>query len=119
MHPVANQVEIPTDKISEALERCAVPGFTGSVTAHIRVLPSAAHEVEFRFEQATMVQINKPTDPETPLVTNARVNKVRRVLMENAQRFRLGTPLSRVLASFVDGELRKFEIVEVSEKCQV
>lgn len=113
MHPVANQVEIPTEKISEALERCAVPGFTGNVTGHIRVLPSAAHEVEFRFETATTLQINKPPDPEAPLVTNARVAKVRRVLLENADRFRIGTPLSRVFASFVDGELRRFEVIEV------
>lgn len=113
MHPVSNQVEIPTEKISEALERCAVPGFTGNLTAHVRVLPSAAHEVEFRFETATTLQINKPQDPETPVVTNARVAKVRRVLLENAGRLRIGTPLSRIFASFVDGELRRFEVIEV------
>ena len=114
-HPIANFVAIPTEKISEALERCAVPGFTGNVTGHIRVLPSAAHEVEFRFEQTTLVRIQKTEDPETPLVTNARVAKVRRVLLENAHRFQIGTPLSRIFATFDNGELRRFEVTEVSE----
>ena len=113
MHPVANQVEIPTEKISEAFERCAVPGFTGNITGHIRVLPSAALEVEFTFEKVATLQINKQDDPSTPLVTNARVAKVRRVLMENAGRFRIGTSLSRVFGSFVDGELRRFDVIEV------
>jgi hypothetical protein len=113
MHPVANQVEIPTEKISEAFERCAVPGFTGNITGHIRVLPAAAFEVEFSFEKVATLQINKDDDPVQPLVTNARIAKVRRVLMENAHRFRLGTPLSRVFGSFVDGELRRFDVIEV------
>ena len=112
-HPVANQVEIPTEKISEALERCAVPGFTGSVTGYIRVLPTAALEVEFRFETATTLQINKPTEPEQPIVTNARVAKVRRVLMENARRFMIGTPISKIFATFNDGELRRFEVIDI------
>lgn len=114
-HPVANFVQIPTDKISEALERCAVPGFTGNVTGHIRVLPTAAHEVEFRFETETLVRITKPQDPETPITTNARVAKVRRVLLENAHRFQIGTPLSRIFATFDNGELRNFRVTEVSE----
>jgi hypothetical protein len=113
MHPVANQVEIPTEKLSEALERCAVPGFTGNLIGHLRVLPTAANEVEFRFEKLTTLQVNKAQDPEQPLVTNARVAKVRRVLLENSDRFRLGTKLSRVVGNFVDGELRRFEVIEV------
>jgi hypothetical protein len=115
MHPVSNQVDIPTEKISEALEACAIPGFTGNITGYIRVLPTAANEVEFRFEKAITLQINKPSEPELPVVTNARVAKVRRVLLENAPRFKIGTPLSRVFASFVDGELRQFQVIEVSE----
>lgn len=113
MHPVANQVEIPTEKLSEALERCAVPGFTGNLIAHLRVLPTAAHEVEFRFEKLTTLQINKPDEPETPLVTNARVAKVRRMLLENQRLFRLGIPLSRVIGHFRDGELTRLEVIEV------
>lgn len=113
MHPVANQVEIPTEKLSEALERCAVPGFTGQLIAHIRILPTAAHEIEFRFEKLTTLQIHKPDEPETVMVTNARVAKVRRMLLENQNRFRLGTKLSRLVGNFRDGELTRLEVIEV------
>jgi hypothetical protein len=113
MHPVANMVEIPIEKIEEALVACAIPGFTGNITGHIKVLPTAAFEVEFSFEKLTTLQVNKPQDPERPLVTNARVEKVRRVLSENAERFRLGTALRCVYATFTDGELRRFEVIEV------
>ena len=113
MHPVANQVEIPTEKISEALERCAVPGFTGSLTGYLRVLPSAGLEVEFSFEKEVLYQINKPTDPERPVVTNERVAKVRRMVREAAEKFRLGTSVNKIYASFTDGDLRKFTVGEV------
>jgi hypothetical protein len=69
--------------------------------------------VEFKFEKLTTLQINKPQDPERPLVTNARVDKVKRVLNENAERFQLGTQIVRFYATFTDGELRRFEIIEV------
>jgi hypothetical protein len=114
-HPVANFVPIPTEKISEALERCAVPGFTGKVTGYLRILPTAAHEVEFTFETETTLAIRRHEETEAPVVTNARVAKVRRVLMENADRFKIGTPLSRIFATFDNGELRRFEVTEVSE----
>jgi hypothetical protein len=116
MHPVANQVEIPTDKLSEAMEKCAVPGFTGDFTGHLRVLPTAGFEVEFLFEKRINIQVNKSDDPERPHVTNARVAKVRRVLLENAHRFRLGTKLARVFGTFVDGELRRFEVIEAESQ---
>jgi hypothetical protein len=113
MHPTANQIDIPTEQLSEALERCAVPGFTGNLITHVRVLPTAGFEVEFRFEKLTTLQINKPEEPETPHVTNARVAKVRRMLAEHQGRFRIGTKLSRVVCNFVDGELRRMEVIEV------
>ena len=113
MHPVANQVEIPTEKISEALERCAVPGFTGSITGHVRVLKSAGLEVEFTFEKEVALQINKQTDPERPIVTNERVAKVRRMIQESADKFVLSAAVNKIYASFTDGDLRKFVVTEV------
>lgn len=113
MHPVANQVEIPTQKIEEALEKGAVPGFTGSVTVHIRLLPTAAHEFEFVSERRAMQQTNISREESTPLVTNDRVAKVRRKVAENSNRFRMGTKLSQIVGHFLDGDLRKFEVIEV------
>jgi|ERR1700691_34978 hypothetical protein len=113
MHPVPNEVEIPTEKISEVLERSAVPGFTGSVTVHIRLLETAAHEVEFRFERKTVLQLQKPQDPEFPHVTNARVASVRRALAENARLFRLRASITGVMANFKDGMLTGMTGMEV------
>jgi hypothetical protein len=113
MHPVANEVDISTQKIEEVFCQKAVPGFTGSVTAHIRVLPTAAQEIEFRFETNKVLQIEKNSDPETPNVTNARVYSVRRAIAENAQLFRLGTKITGVVAHFKDGTLLKLNAIEV------
>ena len=74
---------------------------------------SAGLEVEFSFEKEVLYQINKPTDPERPVVTNDRVAKVRRMVQESAAKFRLGTPVNKFFASFTDGDLRKFTVSEV------
>jgi hypothetical protein len=113
MHPVANQVEIDTEKIAEAFCQRAIPGFTGSVRAYIRVLPTAAHEVEFRFETEKALQIERPMDPEIPHVTNARVAAVRRAFAENANLFRLGMALTGIEGHFKDGQLLKLKAIEV------
>lgn len=113
MHPVANQVAIPTEKIEEVLCRKAIPGFTGSVTAWIIILPTAAHEVEFRFETDTALQIQRNDDPETPHVTNARVAAVRRAILENESLFRLGTKLKGIKFNFKNGDLLKCNAIEV------
>jgi hypothetical protein len=113
MHPVSNQVDIDTEKIAEKFCQEARPGFTGSIIARIKVMPTAAHEVEFTFETKRTLQLSKPEAPEVPHVTNARVASVRRALAENAALFRLGMPLTGVEAHFVDGELRKLHAIEV------
>jgi len=113
MQPVVNQVEIPTEPVLQALERAAIPGFTGSVITHVRVKPTAGFEVEFTFEKLVALQIEKPDDPAMPHVTNARVARVRQAIAENAHLFRLGTPLTTLRANFTDGTLLKLTAVEV------
>jgi hypothetical protein len=113
MHITANMVEIPMDKVEEGLCQRAVPGFTGTVLVYLKVKPTAGFEVEFRFESEKLLQISRASDPETPHVTNARVNSVRRALTENANLFRLGTSLAGIRCSFVEGELRKMTALEV------
>ena len=113
MHLVANMVPIPTDKIEEVLCRKAIPGFTGSVTAWLIVMPTAAHEVEFRFETSAALQIQKPDETEVPFVTNARVYSVRRAIAENEALFRLGTKLKGIKFNFKNGELMNATKIEV------
>jgi len=112
MHPVSNQVEIPTEQIEQALVSRAVPGFTGSVTIGVRVLPTAALEIEYPIETRTVQQIGVTRDL-LPAITNERVARVRRMLAENAAKFRLGTKLSAIVGNFKNGELSSLEIKEV------
>lgn len=117
MHAASNQVEIPLDRLDEFLVARAVPDFTGTVRVSVRVLPTAAHEVEFTAETRAVHHVDTSRDRGTPLVTNARVTKVRNLIREHAHRFTIGTKMIAIEASFVAGEIRSFHIVE-EEKCQ-
>ena len=117
MHAVANQVEIPLDKLEEFLTSRATPDFTGTVRVTVRVLPTAGLEVEFTAETRISHQVDRSRDKGTPLVTNVRVARVRELIREHANEFVLGTKVSEVHASFVAGEIRSFNIVQV-EQCQ-
>ncbi len=114
MHPVANAVEVPTDKILEAFEKAAVPDFTGQVSVHIRLLPTAAHEVEFRVETKRSLPVNFGTnhEEEKPFVTNDRINAVRMKLRE--LKLILYTPVVCVSGNFAKGMLKSFVVQEIS-----
>lgn len=112
MHPIANQVEIPTEQIEAALIARAVPGFKGSVSIGVRVKREAGLEVEFPIETRCFHQVNVTKDLAMPTITNERVSRVRRMLMEHAHLFRLGTKLSQLVAHFDNGELQKLEVIE-------
>lgn len=114
MHPVANAVEVSTDKILEAFEQAAVPDFTGQVKVHVRVLPTAGQEVEFTVERQKHHQVDAPgtiREKEMPLVTNDRVNGVRMKLRE--LRLVLTCPIVCVSGNFLRGVLKSFVVQEV------
>ncbi len=116
MYPVTNAVEVSTDKIREAFEKAAVPDFNGTVSVHVRVLPTAANEVEFTVERKRNEQIDRPgtiREQEAPHVTNDRVNIVRMKFMEF--KLILATPVVCVSGSFVKGILRGFIVQEVEQ----
>jgi hypothetical protein len=113
MASAANRVQIDTAQIVDRFCHEARPGFTGSVVARIKVLPMAAHEVEFTFETKRTLQLTKPEEPEVPHVTNARVASVRRAFADNASLFVLGMPLVGIEGHFQDGELKKLHALEV------
>jgi hypothetical protein len=113
MHPVANAVEVSTEKIQEYFEKAAVPDFTGQVKGYIRLLPTAAHEVEFTFDRTRTerVELGTVREKEIPHVTNARVNTVRVELMK--LRIRLYCPIVSVTGNFSKGMLMSFAVQEV------
>ena len=115
MHATANKVEIPLDQVERFLINRAVPDFTGNVEISVRVLQTAGHEIEFRSETESLIATKHSEETATPLVTNERVNAVRRALAEIRGRFTIGTDVQKIRASFVKGELRSFKLCEVEE----
>lgn len=110
-----NYVELPLDRIDEALVQCAVPGFWGYLCIEIRLLPMAALEVELHCRRVTVTQPKTTTVEDSPIVpSNERVNKVRQKLSEFQSKFRIECPIAEAKATFRDGHLMSFEIVEVS-----
>jgi hypothetical protein len=115
MHAARNVVPIPLDEIERILVARAVPDFTGNVLIDVRVLPTAGHEVEFSAETETHLALNRSEEISQPIVTNDRVNKVRRVLREVETKFVLRADVIGIRASFVKGELRSFKLCEVEK----
>lgn len=117
MHPVANEVEVPTDEVEKYLMQWARPGYTGQREIHLRVLPEAGLKVQF-IPTGNEIQRTKgdaPTcSPELNFGSRSmepteRETMVRVGLARNKHRFRIGMRLTRVLANFQDGKLMGFE----------
>ncbi len=111
MHPVANAVEVSTEKILEAFEKAAVPEFTGQVKVHVRVLKTAAHEIEFIEERIRTEQVFAPgtiRENTSPHVTNDRINTVREKLRELT--LILYSPIVCVTGNFAQGVLKSFAV---------
>lgn len=114
MHSIPNQIQIPPDEIERILEARAVPDFTGTVTINVCVLPSAAHEIEFRTEVESFAPLScRSQENGTPIVSNHRVAAVREAVRANADRFVIGTKIVAIKASFLKGELKSFKTCEV------
>lgn len=117
MHPVANEVDIPTEQVEKLLMQFARPGFTGQREILFRVKEEAGLAVEFIPEvnevQSASGQRSNSSPPnlfsERAHVPTERELTVRQVIAQNRYRFRIGTKLVRLLAHFVDGQLMKTE----------
>lgn len=120
---VSAQVEVPIEQVERELEKCAIPGFTGSKVVYLRVRPEAALAVWFSTEQ-TEVKRNGSNGNRSPEFTRMfgepgqpteRQLKVRQWLSQEKHRFRLVVTVTKVIADYVDGELRDMKFVSVSE----
>jgi hypothetical protein len=108
-----SQVELPLDRIDEALVQCAIPGFWGELSIEVKILPAAAFEVELHIERRTVTQTNTVKSDVAIVPSNERVNKVRQGFSAYAQKFRLECPVSQLRAQFRDGHLVGIEVSEV------
>lgn len=112
MHAVRNEIPIPMEEVDRILTARAVPDFTGTVTIRVTVLNTAAHEIEFHAEVESQAPLARSEEVSSPVISNDRVQAVRRALAENEDKFRLGTKLVAIKASFLRGELRSFKVCE-------
>jgi len=108
------QVELPLDRIDEALISCAIPGFWGELCVDVTVLPTAALEVEFHCVRKTITQTSIVKSDVAIVPSNERVNKTRAKLSEYRDKLRLECPVAQIRALFRDGHLVTFEIAEAS-----
>jgi len=122
VHIVAHEVPIPIDGLEKKLEECARPGFTGSQTIFLRVHDAAALQVWFATEKLEHIRVGRPVNasPEFRSVfgngePTERQIKVREALARQKYRFRLVLSVTKVIADFVDGEIRDIKFVSVSE----
>jgi hypothetical protein len=107
-----SQLEIPLERVEHALFAAAIPGFYGDVTIELRLMNTAAFEVEMTAKRKTISQgdVSKDQGPVVP--TNERVSKIRAKLSEISPRVRLYLPVTTLRAVFKDGHLVAFEVTE-------
>ena len=110
MHPVANQVPVPTNQIERELLAMARRRFTGRVKLSLRVKPEAALSVELLDPETTETQRlgdNPLRSPDCFPGTESTEHEltITRWLHQNADRFRLVVKPSTVICDFKEGML--------------
>lgn len=110
-----HQIELPIDRIEEALIQCAIPGFWGELTITIDVQPTAALEVAFHAERKTISQKDTVREELAVVPSNERVYKVRNKISEIRNRFVLECKITNVRAIFRDGQLVHIELTEFTK----
>jgi len=108
-----NEVEIPTERIEDALIQCAIPGFWGELLIEVVLLSSAAFEVQLRSHRKTTTQSDHVREEGPTIPSNERVQKVRAKIPELREKYKLFCPVSEIRATFRDGHLITFTVTEV------
>jgi hypothetical protein len=110
MHPVANEVPVPTDQIERELLAMSQRRFTGRVRLSLRVKPEAALAVELLPPHTTETQRPGERPLRSPDVfpgpeSTERALLISRFLHQNAERFRLVVKPAVVTCDFKEGTL--------------
>ena len=119
MHPVANEVLVPTEGVERELLGFAERRFTGRVELHFRVKPEAALDVEVLPAQASETQRlgDRPQNVAPNLFRSTGPSEreliVKQLLTANAHRFRLGMKLTGIVCDFKDGNLNSAQWLTV------
>jgi hypothetical protein len=115
MHPIGNEIEVPTDQVEREFKKRARPGFTGQVRLTTRVRPDAAAAVEFIPEEREVQGSRAETrSPELFLDRpTEREMEVSAKIIQNRHKFRLGMQLTQIVGNFKDGHLNTIEFITV------
>jgi hypothetical protein len=111
MHPVANEVPVPTDGVERELLALAEKKFHGRARLVLRVKPEAALAVEvlppatFESQRIGDRAANLSPDIFGSGQPNTRELIVRQFVTANAYRFRLGMKVTAVVCDFDRGRL--------------
>jgi hypothetical protein len=119
MHPVSNEVPVPTDQIEKKLLEFAHRKFTGRVRLTTRVRPAAALEVEILPPEVT--ETTRPGDRKLNISPDCfsddrpteRELIIRREMVVNEYRFRLVMRLISVVCDFKEGTLNSAQWITV------
>lgn len=112
MHPVANEVEVPTDQVERYLLQWAKPGYTGQREIYLRVRPEAGLQVEFIPTGNEVEKVGRQPTISPPLFKDEPTERqltVGAMIVQNRHRFRIGVRLARITAHFNDGRLVQLE----------
>jgi len=118
MHPVANQIPVPTDAIERELLAVASRRFTGRIKLSLRLKPEAALSVELMDPETIENQrpgerILRSPDVFDDLATTERGLLVTRFLRANSERFRLVVRPAFVVCDFKEGTLGSVQWITV------
>ncbi|HEV3041892.1 MAG TPA: hypothetical protein VHA33_29275 [Candidatus Angelobacter sp.] len=107
-------IAIPPEEIHSALSSAAVPGYTGSLQIEFSVQPEAARHVMIAVIRRQSKSTQEVTREIVPAVgaETARKKSVQRVLTDLQQKLRLRPVVLAIEAQYVDGELKKYTVME-------
>jgi hypothetical protein len=105
-------VPIPPEEIHAALRSVAIPGYTGTLQLSLTVSPEAARFVTIAIVRRQS-QTQESTREEIPVTgEHLRKKSVQKVMDDLRGRLYLRPILMGIEAHYVDGELKKFTIIE-------
>jgi hypothetical protein len=119
MHPVANEVQVPTEGVEAALRPYVLRRFTGRVRVPLRVKPEAALCVEVldpeAFETSRVGEKSDLAPDDVFDSTNAKAREMvaRQFLREHAHRFRLRMNLTHIVCDLKEGRLNSAQWITV------
>jgi|SRR5579862_874187 len=109
-----NEFPINMGNIEQALLSFAIPGMYGTVGIKIRLMPTAADEVQLEILRTRITGRDSTKEEQHVIASNERYNLVRQKLAMHAREFTVKSEIREVVGTFHDGKLQTLQIVKGS-----